>query len=175
MLPTPPDNVVDVYIKEKEKARKIKLEARRAAQNPPKPPPAKETEKSKVPEKKTPAKTPLVFDNKYMVEVGGKYIDMRKPPISLTLGEMEILLDRLRIMEEKDVVEQQLDFIVRHLTNLGVEEEHVNNLLKYGTKIPLKSREEIEKMYAKDLLKNCLLYTSPSPRDRTRSRMPSSA
>ena len=26
-----------------------------------------------------------------------------------------------------------------------------------------------------DKLKNCLLYTSPSPRDRTRSRMPSSA
>ena len=25
------------------------------------------------------------------------------------------------------------------------------------------------------LLKGCLLYTSPSPRDRTRSRMPSSA
>ena len=26
-----------------------------------------------------------------------------------------------------------------------------------------------------DELKDCLLYTSPSPRDRTRSRMPSSA
>ena len=26
-----------------------------------------------------------------------------------------------------------------------------------------------------DLIKACLLYTSPSPRDRTRSRMPSSA
>ena len=26
-----------------------------------------------------------------------------------------------------------------------------------------------------DLVTNCLLYTSPSPRDRTRSRMPSSA
>ena len=26
-----------------------------------------------------------------------------------------------------------------------------------------------------DLIKSCLLYTSPSPRDRTRSRMPSSA
>ena len=25
------------------------------------------------------------------------------------------------------------------------------------------------------LVRNCLLYTSPSPRDRTRSRMPSSA
>ena len=28
---------------------------------------------------------------------------------------------------------------------------------------------------ASSILKNCLLYTSPSPRDRTRSRMPSSA
>ena len=27
----------------------------------------------------------------------------------------------------------------------------------------------------KDMLEACLLYTSPSPRDRTRSRMPSSA
>ena len=27
----------------------------------------------------------------------------------------------------------------------------------------------------KDILYACLLYTSPSPRDRTRSRMPSSA
>ena len=28
---------------------------------------------------------------------------------------------------------------------------------------------------AKELFKNCLLYTSPSPRDRQKSRMPSSA
>ena len=28
---------------------------------------------------------------------------------------------------------------------------------------------------SKERIKNCLLYTSPSPRDRTRSRMPSSA
>ena len=32
-----------------------------------------------------------------------------------------------------------------------------------------KSNKEIEHLY------DCLLYTSPSPRDRTRSRMPSSA
>ena len=30
-------------------------------------------------------------------------------------------------------------------------------------------------MLEKAKLSNCLLYTSPSPRDRTRSRMPSSA
>ena len=31
------------------------------------------------------------------------------------------------------------------------------------------------KRYCTPLMRNCLLYTSPSPRDRTRSRMPSSA
>ena len=30
-------------------------------------------------------------------------------------------------------------------------------------------------VYAFDMSQDCLLYTSPSPRDRTRSRMPSSA
>ena len=32
-----------------------------------------------------------------------------------------------------------------------------------------------EESYQGKLLEACLLYTSPSPRDRTRSRMPSSA
>ena len=35
---------------------------------------------------------------------------------------------------------------------------------------------ELEKLAARlGMGKDCLLYTSPSPRDRTRSRMPSSA
>ena len=38
----------------------------------------------------------------------------------------------------------------------------------------LKSRRAVE-TGRNILLKNCLLYTSPSPRDRTRTRMPSSA
>ena len=32
-----------------------------------------------------------------------------------------------------------------------------------------------KEIYVKDAHYSCLLYTSPSPRDRTRSRMPSSA
>ena len=36
------------------------------------------------------------------------------------------------------------------------------------------SREDLS-AYAEEQLEACLLYTSPSPRDRTRSRMPSSA
>ena len=43
---------------------------------------------------------------------------------------------------------------------------NLNNLQK-GTEFESKTLEEI--------IKTCLLYTSPSPRDRTRSRMPSSA
>ena len=35
--------------------------------------------------------------------------------------------------------------------------------------------KKIEKDYLDNLSNSCLLYTSPSPRDRTRSRMPSSA
>ena len=37
----------------------------------------------------------------------------------------------------------------------------------------LSYQEKVEKFLL--LLEGCLLYTSPSPRDRTRSRMPSSA
>ena len=40
----------------------------------------------------------------------------------------------------------------------------------------LRLKEKIEKaLSSNNLSKSCLLYTSPSPRDRTRSRMPSSA
>ena len=33
----------------------------------------------------------------------------------------------------------------------------------------------LNQIFVKNMKKGCLLYTSPSPRDRTRSRMPSSA
>ena len=36
-------------------------------------------------------------------------------------------------------------------------------------------RQKAKKLFDKLLSYSCLLYTSPSPRDRTRSRMPSSA
>ena len=46
-----------------------------------------------------------------------------------------------------------------------------------GKKIAAELREELKQEVAelKTKYNNCLLYTSPSPRDRTRSRMPSSA
>ena len=52
-----------------------------------------------------------------------------------------------------------------------------SKVLKIGA-IPDQNQEVLDKrfnLFAKELAKTCLLYTSPSPRDRTRSRMPSSA
>ena len=39
----------------------------------------------------------------------------------------------------------------------------------------IKGTGDVPEWYIADKYKSCLLYTSPSPRDRTRSRMPSSA
>ena len=58
-------------------------------------------------------------------------------------------------------------------------------LLKYGNKCTKEEAESyiqqevgnkfLQVLFDAGVFKSCLLYTSPSPRDRTRSRMPSSA
>ena len=51
-----------------------------------------------------------------------------------------------------------------------------NDLLDvYGDLLTKRQREILSLYYEEDFSYTCLLYTSPSPRDRTRSRMPSSA
>ena len=48
--------------------------------------------------------------------------------------------------------------------------------LRYGNNEPVNTQQPLNNEVAEVRLRyNCLLYTSPSPRDRTRSRMPSSA
>ena len=53
------------------------------------------------------------------------------------------------------------------VTRTGIRERRIAAEDEYTSDLAFKAVE--------DLLKSCLLYTSPSPRDRTRSRMPSSA
>ena len=60
--------------------------------------------------------------------------------------------------------------IVQCLKDLG----QLRNIKEYSMAITAWGRRK-EWGHALGLLKDCLLYTSPSPRDRTRSRMPSSA
>ena len=44
-----------------------------------------------------------------------------------------------------------------------------------GVGTPVADGKEVREFHGRKYLMDCLLYTSPSPRDRTRSRMPSSA
>ena len=84
-----------------------------------------------------------------------------------------------------EIINLQIDHIkqvenkIYSLVNFNSEEYlklsklHKNEELNqhYLNNIPIAVKDLID---VKDL-KTCLLYTSPSPRDRTRSRMPSSA
>ena len=59
-------------------------------------------------------------------------------------------------------------------SNLGDFESSVSSAL-YRVCVSLSLVSFYYKIYDDDDDDDCLLYTSPSPRDRTRSRMPSSA
>ena len=69
-------------------------------------------------------------------------------------------------------VEDFSPYIGKKLTCVAVEVKPEKRRLVLSHRAIL-DRENEEKRV--ELLKDCLLYTSPSPRDRTRSRMPSSA
>ena len=55
--------------------------------------------------------------------------------------------------------------------NLSVREDLIREARAQGIKLS----QVLERALERELREACLLYTSPSPRDRTRSRMPSSA
>ena len=63
-------------------------------------------------------------------------------------------------------------YITPQVRKLQGVENRLNGMINYA-KSSQKVTAEFNKL--KKELKGCLLYTSPSPRDRTRSRMPSSA
>ena len=75
-----------------------------------------------------------------------------------------------------DVIKEIDDETKESLRKIGVTS--VNDLAEIEKKnVDLEKVSQKKTSYKKlaGLLQNCLLYTSPSPRDRTRSRMPSSA
>ena len=53
--------------------------------------------------------------------------------------------------------------------------EPFNNEISFGDIADIDLKKQSLFPLAHVMINNCLLYTSPSPRDRTRSRMPSSA
>ena len=93
---------------------------------------------------------------KKMVVVGGGYIGLEMGSVWSRLGA------------EVEVVEF-LDHITPGMDK-EISSEFMKILKKQGIKFNMQNKVE-----AIQNNKTCLLYTSPSPRDRTRSRMPSSA
>ena len=71
--------------------------------------------------------------------------------------------------EVRTIAEELLSHITEHRT------KHVATLGSDAYTIVQESLEWISNIHFKEQIRDCLLYTSPSPRDRTRSRMPSSA
>ena len=87
-----------------------------------------------------------------------------------------------RVPEELPVPYEQYAAQHREKTGMDIPEtlsEEIDGLLSLSTAIHTEadSPENLARFQeeAKQQKKGCLLYTSPSPRDRTRSRMPSSA
>ena len=75
------------------------------------------------------------------------------------------------ILSDAGAAKIQVIKVVRELTSLGLKE--AKDLVDAAPKPVLEKATKEAAEAAKAKL--CLLYTSPSPRDRTRSRMPSSA
>ena len=75
------------------------------------------------------------------------------------------------------LVNKQTRLVIQGITG-SAGSFHAKQCIAYGTQVvagctPGRGGETFEAEGPDG--KNCLLYTSPSPRDRTRSRMPSSA
>ena len=106
--------------------------------------------------------------------------------IGLSVANRELLLPKFKdqlTRTAKNYVQSdlvQMNIIKDHDTGLlirGEELEPVYSRVNEAViQLPIYLSDSISRMNAQyGYLKPCLLYTSPSPRDRTRSRMPSSA
>ena len=64
--------------------------------------------------------------------------------------------------------------VISKLSEIKQRPKDKKYILLFRSVDDLRKKFDVKKDYIKQI-KDCLLYTSPSPRDRTRSRMPSSA
>ena len=87
-------------------------------------------------------------------------------------------IDDLMLLCRADITTKNSDKAKRYLNNFDIVESKID-IVEKNDKIknfqPPISGEEIIDIFAVKPSRICLLYTSPSPRDRQKSRMPSSA
>ena len=121
------------------------------------------------------------FDYKFLINnhiKPGKLINPNQHPFHFALREMcgvwSLCIPRTYLIKDKFVDFphwQDTHLILRLFAKYPVVQLNSHNYV-YRQHPAMGTR----KIFANDVeIENCLLYTSPSPRDRTRSRMPSSA
>ena len=75
----------------------------------------------------------------------------------------------------KSLAKEGATVIVNYAGNAQAAQDTVDSILKDGGSAEKYQCDVSDFAAVEEMIKYCLLYTSPSPRDRTRSRMPSSA
>ena len=104
--------------------------------------------------------------NYYLYHIPGKKIGVTRDLISRVVDQQGYSLDEIEVLEQNT----DIDYI---------SDRELELQLSYGYRVDRQKYKDlyINKIKSKKMPQThpCLLYTSPSPRDRTRSRMPSSA
>ena len=95
--------------------------------------------------------------------------------LTLTFGILYIILSKLILPKISANLELRKSQIQENIEAAEKQREDSELKLKEFEEIISKSKSEAKNIFRETREKACLLYTSPSPRDRTRSRMPSSA
>ena len=108
----------------------------------------------------------------------------KKRPLSSKQDQVpckKSMLDRFDITEKDktnswEIKQVLADYATKQM-NTYIPESDIKDEILYTYPIPdnIKNKKEIDKSLLLEQRSNCLLYTSPSPRDGLLSRMPSSA
>ena len=79
-------------------------------------------------------------------------------------------MSTVNVFDQKFSIDEEQKNLIEEFSFFDDWTERYEYLIDLGRKLP-----EFPSEYQVDEFKLCLLYTSPSPRDKTVSRMPSSA
>ena len=101
-------------------------------------------------------------------------INSRTPNMSTLKTQIEGTVLVIRFQDDSIIDETRIEALGNQLNELANESDQEKFVLSFEG-IEFMSSAMIGKLVHFGNMCNCLLYTSPSPRDRTRSRMPSSA
>ena len=104
-----------------------------------------------------------------------RHIQYAKPLIKHMRNTVSYLKHQFYKMQQSNNLEHIADMVQNNMEKQTIYKRYNNMKFYASEEILIDNVEALETIMCMYDEKSCLLYTSPSPRDRTRSRMPSSA